>query len=557
MSVNPAPIDLHLDARTVYDVFAAMAARQPESALIAMPRRLAEAWALPKAELTYGEVGTEVERLRALYAGAGYGHGHRVALLLENRPLLYIHWLALNGLGASLVPINPDYKSEETRYLLDHSAAVLVVALAHRIDELRAIAAASERRPSVIDVARFAADLPRAPRPATGRAPGPEDEAALLYTSGTTGRPKGCMLSNGYFHGWGRRYVRIGGLVSLRPGRERLLQPLPTFHVNAIGNAFQGMLFSGGCQIVLDRFHPKLWWREAAETRATIFHYLGVMPAMLLGMAPSPGDRRHGMRLGFGGGMEPAHHAAFEARFGCVLTDGWGMTEAGGTGLMSACEEPRVIGQRCMGLPPPDAEIRLIDGDGRVVEGAGEGEMLMRARGPDPRRGFFTGYFKDPAATETALAGGWLRTGDVIRRDAAGRLYFGERKKSIIRRSGENIAPAEIELVLHQCPLVRQVAVIAAADPVRGEEVMACVEPAEDAAPDRATAEALFDWCFERLAYYKAPGYVAFFERLPTTSTQKVQKAGLAALGRDPSSGENVFDLRDRKKRPAPTSTGH
>jgi acyl-CoA synthetase (AMP-forming)/AMP-acid ligase II len=554
MSANPAAIDLQPNARTVYDVFAATAARQPDSALIAVPQRLAEAWELPKAEFTYGEVTTEVERLRALYAGAGYGHGHRVALLLENRPLLYVHWLALNGLGVSLVPINPDYRSEETRYLLDHSEAVLVVALAHRLDELRAIAATSERTPPVIDVARFASDLPRAPRPGSGRAPGPADEAALLYTSGTTGRPKGCMLSNAYFHGWGRRYVQIGGLVSLRPGRERLLQPLPTFHVNAIGNAFQGMLFSGGCQIVLDRFHPKLWWREAAETRATIFHYLGVMPAMLLGVAPSPDDRRHGLRLGFGGGVEPAHHAAFEARFGCVLTDGWAMTEAGGTGLMSACDEPRVIGERCMGLPPPDMEIRLVDGDARDIAGAGQGEMLVRAKGADPRRGFFSGYFKDAAATEAAWAGGWFHTGDVIRRDEAGRLYFGERKKSIIRRSGENIAPAEIELVLYQCPLVRNVAVIAAADPVRGEEVMACIEPAEGAKPDRATADALFDWCFERLAYYKAPGYVAFFDGLPTTSTQKVQKAGLAALGRDPSSGKTVFDLRERKRRERQTS---
>ena len=549
-ATRPAP-DLHPDARTVFDVFAATAARQPDNALLAVPRRLAEAWALPTTEYSYGAALAEVTRLRDRYAAAGYGHGQRVALLLENRPLLYFHWLALNGLGVSAVPINPDYKSEESRYLLDHSEALLVVALPHRLDELSAIAAASQHRPPVIDVTRFEAELPKAPRAGSGRAPGPADEAALLYTSGTTGRPKGCMLSNGYFHGWGRRYVQIGGLVSLRRGRERLLQPLPTFHVNAIGNAFMGMLFSGGCQIALDRFHPKSWWQEAAETRATIFHYLGVMPAMLLGLALSADDRRHGLRLGFGGGVEPAHHAAFEARFGCVLTDGWAMTEAGGTGLISACDEPRRIGQRCMGLPPPELDIRLVDGDGRDVVAGESGEMLIRANGPDPKRGFFSGYFKDAAATEAAWAGGWFHTGDVVRRDASGYLYFGERKKSIIRRSGENIAPAEIELVLYQCPLVRNVAVIAALDPVRGEEVMACVEPADGVPPTQATADALFAWCFERLAYYKAPGYVAFFEHLPTTSTQKVQKAGLAALGRDPSSGKNVFDLRDRKRRPA------
>jgi acyl-CoA synthetase (AMP-forming)/AMP-acid ligase II len=277
------------------------------------------------------------------------------------------------------------------------------------------------------------------------------------------------------------------------------------------------------------------------------------MPAMLIGLPPSDDDRRHGLRLGFGGGVEPAHHAAFEERFGCMLSDGWAMTEAGGVGLMQDHDETRRVGQRCTGAPGPDLEVRLVDNDGMDVPVGEPGEMLIRARGPDPRRGFFSGYFKDPAATEAAWAGGWFHTGDVLRRDAEGRLYFAERKKSIIRRSGENIAPAEVELVLFQCPLVRNVAVIAAADPVRGEEVMACVEPAAGVPASRETAEALFAFCSERLAYYKAPGYVAFFDALPTTSTQKVQKAGLAALGRDPQSHENLIDLRDRKRRrPAP-----
>ncbi|MGE5146310.1 MAG: AMP-binding protein, partial [Candidatus Eiseniibacteriota bacterium] len=140
MAVNPNPIDLQPDARTVYDVFATTAARQPDKALLAMPRRLADLWSLPTTEYSYGAVMAEVARLSALYAAAGYGHGQRVALLLENRPIHYFHWLALNALGVSIAPINPDYKSEETRYLLDHSEAVLVVAVPQRLDELRTVA---------------------------------------------------------------------------------------------------------------------------------------------------------------------------------------------------------------------------------------------------------------------------------------------------------------------------------------------------------------------------------------------------------------------------------
>ncbi|MCZ7562903.1 MAG: AMP-binding protein [Burkholderiales bacterium] len=376
----------------------------------------------------------------------------------------------------------------------------------------------------------------------------------MLYTSGTTGRPKGCILTNGYFRGFGEWYAAQRGYIALAEGAERLLQPLPTFHINAMANSFMGMLYTGGAQVILDRFHPREWWAEAVETRATCFHYLGVMPAMLLALPAGAHDRAHGLRFGMGGGVQPAHHAAFEARFGVRLLEGWAMTETGGGGIMCAMAEPRHVGARCIGRPDragPPMEARVVDEDGNDVAADVAGELLVRARGPDPRRRFFAGYLKDAEATAAAWAGGWLHTGDVVRRDAHGSFFFVDRRKNIIRRSGENISAVEVEAVLAAHPAVRQVGVLAVADAIREEEVMAVVALHDAAQAGAALADALFEHCRERLAYYKAPGYVAFVASLPTTATQKVRKSALGELARAPDRHPDCFDLRERKRRDA------
>ena len=183
------------------------------------------------------------------------------------------------------------------------------------------------------------------------------------------------------------------------------------------------------------------------------------------------------------------------------------------------------------------------------------GEMLVRARGLDPRRRFFSAYLKDPAATETAWRDGWLNTGDLVRQDENGFLYFIERKKSIIRRSGENIAGVEVQGMVASHPAVHEVFVLATSDEIRGEEVMAIVVPNQGFAPDAALADAIFDHCLARFAYYKAPGYIAFVKEMPTTSTQKVKKADFGDLALNPGKHANCFDLRAKKqqskKRPA------
>ena len=461
-------------------------------------------------ELGYGEALDLVRAIGARYRARGYGRGHRVALRLPNCPEFLLHFLALNSIGASVLPLNPEYRPAELEYVLGHGEANLVVAR---------------------EMLEGGFDPPPAPAPGTAR------ECALLYTSGTTGKPKGCLLSDFYFLNLGRHYVAEGGLCALRPGEERLITPLPLFHMNALACSTTAMILAAGAIVQLDRFHPRTWWRDVAASGATIVHYLGVMPAVLLTLPEGPHDRAHGVRFGYGANANPQDHAAFEARFGFPLVEAWAMTETGGGAMLAASREPRHVGTRCVGRPRAHFEFRIE---------SGTGEFLVRNAGADPRAGFFSGYLKDDAATEEAWRGGWFHTGDALRQGEDGSFHFVDRQKNIIRRAGENIAALEVEAALAGHPAVRGVAVIAAPDPLRDEEVMACVVAAAGAVPGRDTAVSIQDWCLARLAYFKAPGLVAFIDALPVTSTNKVQKAKLADFAVNPT---RCFDLRDRKRR--------
>jgi acyl-CoA synthetase (AMP-forming)/AMP-acid ligase II len=477
---------------TVFSAFEQTASAHPRRPfLLSYPQRV---------ELSYGAALESIASIAARYRARGYGKGHRVGLKLPNCPEFLLHFLALNSLGASVLPLNPDYRQAELDYVLSHSEAG-----------------------AVID----AATLEDPPSPGKGSG---AEECALLYTSGTTGKPKGCLLSNFYFLNVGRRYVDEGGLCALRDGEERLITPLPLFHMNALAVSTTAMIFKAGCIVQLDRFHPKTWWRDVVDSRATIVHYLGVMPAILLNSAETP---KHQVRFGYGANANPKDHAAFEERFGFPLIEAWAMTETGSGALVAASREPRHVGTRCFGFPKDDLDIKIEN----------DGELLVRQKGNDPRRGFFSGYLKDEKAIADAWRDGWFHTGDAVRRGPDGALHFVDRLKNIIRRSGENIAALEVEAALAGHPHIQGVAVIAAPDPVRDEEVMACVVSREKT---KENAISIQDWCLERLSYFKAPGIVAFIDELPVTSTNKVQKAKLSDFNFDPA---QRFDLRDRKRR--------
>ncbi len=576
---------------SVADAFERAAQRWPGADFVDVLPETAAVYGIGAGAVSYAQMQARIVAQRAAYARAGYGAGHRVGLLLDNRPAFFLHWFALNGLGVSVVPINADLRAAELEYLVGHSEIALAVALPHRHADLSAAARAAGRALALmaggalevvdrVPPAPFGppggspADVSGHPSTACGRGdahrgPGDGDgtsaptlatECALLYTSGTTGRPKGCILPNRYFLHSGAWYAAVGGLAALRTAhpdgqggwtQERMLTPLPLVHMNAMAYSTLAMVLTGGCLVVLDRFHPGTWWDSVRASRASVVHYLGVMPSMLMKAAPRDEDRAHVVRFGFGAGVDRVLHAPFEARFGFPLLEAWAMTETGAGAVVMAHCEPRQIGSNCFGREGPDVEVRLVADHGGAAAVDEPAELWVRHAGPDPRDGFFAGYLKDPEATAEAWAEGWFHTGDIVRRDAEGQLHFIDRRKNVIRRSGENIAAVEVESVLNQHPAVKACAVAATPDAVRGDEVLACIVTHEPVpATDRARlARELTSHTLARLAYYKAPGWVAFVQALPLTASNKIQRGELKAMARTLPGQPVCVDTRFMKKR--------
>lgn len=531
---------------TVADAFDIVAGRHPEKDCICLPAMAGRAYHPDGKTWSYGEVAAQVADLREVYAAAGYGHGHRIALMFDNRPTFVVHWLALNGLGASVVPVTQDSTAHEIATLLKRSHAVLAMVLPERA-ELFERAAALMETPVATVAAEWPDALPPATTTARAESPTQSTEAGLLFTSGTTGVSKGAILTNESLVFNAERYIAAGGLMEITFGEERLYNPLPVYYANAFAHTNIVMILSAGCMIFPDRFHPGTWWKDIVKTDATIIHYLGIIAPVLLKWEPSADERAHRVKFGLGSGVDSNQHVAWESRFGFPLMEVYGMTELGICSFAS--HEPRLVGQHYVGQPIGDVEYRIVDADDREVPPGEPGELLVRRIGPDPRRGFFAGYLDNEELTEHLWRGGWYHTGDMLRQDVDGRFYFVDRLKHMIRRSGQNISAGEVENCLRLHPAVSEVACVPIPDSMRQEEVMACVVLRAGFPATLETACSIMDFALERIAYFKAPGGIVFMEELPTTHTSKLQKDRIFGKGEDPYARPRAFDMRHLKKR--------
>lgn len=534
---------------TVFAEFEHTCQQAAERPFLHIPAIAAQAYSDCSIDLSYGEAYSKVCSCRDKYAAQGLGHGQRVALLLENRADFFIHWLALNGLGCSVVPINGDMPADEIRYFLEHSESLAVVSIPEKID-LLAQSVADTTEPPAIVASNSIESLPVFAAPAQTGEPSSDSECALLYTSGSTGKPKACILSNEYFTAFGDWYRELDGLGQIEWGKERLLTPLPLGHMNAMAVSSTAMIMNAGCIVQLDRFHPSSWWQTVRESKATILHYLGVLPAILLQLPEDElDDFSNQIKFGFGAGVNPKHHAPFEQRFGFPLIESWAMTECGAGGCITAHKEPRHVGTSCFGKPDDSVEYQLINEQGQEVAPGEQGELRVRAAGPNPRRAFFSGYFNNPEATAEIWQDGWLNTGDVVRQSEDGSLHFVDRRKNVIRRSGENIAALEVEAALSLNPVIAEALVSAVPDEMRGDEVAACVIPTAGEQGSEALAHAIVQDCRQRLAYFKVPGYVLFVDELPKTASNKPKRADVRKLAREGVAAGNAIDTRALKKR--------
>ncbi len=533
---------------TVFTEFQKTAEKVPANPFLHIPRQAREDDAHTALDYSYAQALDAINVLSQQYHTAGYGPGQRIAMVVDNRAEFFLHLHALNKLGVSIVPVNSGFLTEEMAYVIRHSDSCLVLSLPVHVEKVKQALARIETPVQIAETDSMET-LPPSAAQVPGGEVGAETEAAVLYTSGTTAAPKGCMLNNDYFVSMGRWYVSIQGYCRLEYGQERMLTPLPLVHMNALCT-MMAMIMTGGCIIQLDRFHASTWWETVRESRASCLHYLGVIPAILLNLPEQTNDYIGDLlKFGFGAGVDPEHLQRFENRFGFKLVEAWAMTETGTHVCITTHEESRHIGTPCIGKPFNPIEYRLVDEEGNDVQAGEPGELLIRAAGENPHKGFFSGYYKNAEETARVWDGGYFHTGDVLRVGEDGSFYFVDRRKNIIRRSGENIAAVEVENVLLQMPLVAHCAVTSVDDEIRGEEVAACIILRDGVTAGETTAAGIVDFCNTKLARYKVPAYFMFRSEIPLTASKKIQRGAIKELLAELVKQGKCIDMRELKRK--------
>ncbi len=493
------------------DVFGKSARRVPERpAFLFRGRRL-----------MYRELAAAAGTTAALLRRAGVRPGERVVLMLPNLPEFGIGYLGILMAGATVVPLNPQLKTEEVRYILEDSGSTAMISLQASFPLLQA-ARQGLGRPVpmvVLDApAETAGDwsLP-APPPdlAPLSAPGTlaDDIAACVYTSGTTGRPKGALLSHGNL---------IANLESFRQvlhltEEDVFLAALPLFHAYGGTVLFWEPLSLGASIVVEPRFVPDAILAAILQHRVSMFAGVPSMYAVLAGTPRPPGDFSAWRLCISGGAPLPAEVLrAFESKYGIPIYEGYGPTECSPVLTVNPPFGKRKIGS--VGPPIPQVELCIIDDGGNSLPPGQIGEIV--ARGPNVMRG----YLNRPAETAEVLRDGWYHTGDLGRADEDNYYYVVDRKTDLILVGGLNVYPREVELVLGSHPAVAEAAVIGTPDPLRGEAPKALIVLRNG---KEVSAQELLQWCRQRLANYKVPRTVVMVPDLPKTVTGKILKTEL------------------------------
>jgi long-chain acyl-CoA synthetase len=468
------------------------------------------------ASWSYRDLADRVGETAAGLRRLGVGPGDVVGVVLRNAPEYLEIWWAILWLGAVFNPVNPDLTAREAVHILGDSGAMTVVCDEQTTTALEAHRGELPMVSQVVTVDLGDSD-PLAALRGAGTVPvaevlAPADLAALVYTSGTTGRPKGAMLTHANF------LADAWMLAELLPiGRGDVLgMVLPLFHVNAQVVTTVVPLLLGAEVAMWERFSASSFWATVAKFEPVTFSAVPTMLAALLHAPGAEAAETNTLRFVICGAapLSPALFRRFEQKFGVAVLEGYGLTEGTCCSTLNPFLGPRKIGS--IGIPTRGQEVVILDERGRVAPAGERGEVCVR--GPN----VMEGYYNRPDATAEALRDGWLHTGDIGYRDTDGFLFLVDRKKDMIIRGGENIYPREIEDVLLEHPTVQGAAVVGRPDEVRGEEVHAVVvlEPGAELA-------VVEEHCRARLAPFKVPSSWQVVDELPKTSTGKIDKKPL------------------------------
>lgn len=481
--------------------------------------------------LTLADLDRQSDRLAAGLQSLGLKKGDRLAVLLPNRIEYVVLVYACAKAGIVQVPLSPYLRGEFLRHPLAQSQSVVIVTdgpglqqvlpLMGELSDLHHVvlfdnpAHGVEISVPVHDFATLAATEAEPARPEIHLT----DLCAIMYTSGTTGPSKGCMISHGYYTWYPTAYIRAGWATK----GDVIFGVNPLFHFSGQTWTVGMALAADGAAVVEPAFSATTFMPRAAETGATVVLGMGAMAMAIMARPPSDKDKAHSIRLAVWIPLAEAVEKKFSARFGVdALSEAIGQTECGPTALGVLGGERRI---GSCGRPIPGMQIRLVDADDNEVPVGEVGEITVR---PDKPHMMFQGYWNNPKATADGWQNLWHHTGDNARFDKDGFLYFVDRKKDSVRRKGENISSIELEQAIMKYPGIVQVAVHAVPSALTEDDIKACIVPAGGTTPE---IKGLFDFFKKALPYYAVPRYVEFFKELPANPHGRVQKFVLRERG--------------------------
>jgi long-chain acyl-CoA synthetase len=462
---------------------------------------------LDDAEMTYRELLRDASAVAAWLTDQGLQPGDRVGLVVPNVPAFAVHLYGIVLAGGVVVPMNPLLKAREIEYNLADSSAKFLFALEGMDGE--ALKAAASTRATAVTVG----PLGRPDLPSPAYAPVPRtagDTAILLYTSGTTGRPKGAELTHDNIAG--NAAVTTRTLTDIGP-EDVLMGCLPLFHVFGLTCGLVSVVSAGACMTLIPRFSGAKALEVIQRDGVTVFE--GV-PTMYAAMLNTPGREAYdvsSLRTCVSGGAAlPVEILKdFEATFGSIVLEGYGLSETSPVACFNHPGMRRKPGS--IGTPIEGVELRILDDSGAEVAAGEVGELVVR--GPNVMKG----YWRMPEATAQTIVDGWLRTGDMARQDEDGFFYIVDRKKDLIIRGGYNVYPREVEEAVYEHPAVAEAAVIGIPHPSLGEEVGLAVVLKGGAS---ATPEDVRAFVKERVAAYRYPRHVWILDALPKGATGKI-----------------------------------
>jgi long-chain acyl-CoA synthetase len=480
-------------------------------------------------DLTFADLDAASDGVAGVLARAGLGRGERVGLFCPNGAAFVVAYLGILKVGACVVPINLLLNPLEIGFILCDARAR---ALFYHRSLAEAAGLALEQAPGVavrvgigpgseagggldLDAMATSGLVP----PDLGGRTCDDDLAAILYTSGTTGRPKGAMLSH---RNLAANVASVTRALALEPGRDCILVVLPLFHAFAATVGMLVPLLRGLSLVPVARFDPRQVSAAIAEHGASVFLGVPSMYTLLLRLDEASVAQWGSVRLCVCGGaaLPQAVLTAFEARFGVPVLEGDGPTECSPVTCVNPVGGPRKPGS--VGLPIPGVEMRIADAEGRSLPDGEHGEVCVR--GPNVMRG----YWGLPEETAASFFGNWFRTGDLGCRDADGYFYLVDRIKDLIITNGMNVYPRVIEEALYQHPDVAEAAVVAEPHALHGELPLAYVVPKPGIELEAAT---LRDWCRERLRRHEVPRRILLRQSLPKNATGKILKRELRRQG--------------------------